>query len=151
MSKHTTSNTPPQITDKATILGIDYGTRQIGLALLHLPMGVATPLDVIRSKNEKPNWQAIESALKEWQPDHALIGLPLNMDGTESEMSARTRRFGRQLEGRFGLANTMVDERLSSAEARERLEDQGGSHYKDRPTDAIAAQLLLEQWLNEHS
>jgi len=135
-----------------TILGIDYGQKQIGLAILSRPVDIATPLTVIRGRNLKPDWQALENIIQEWCPVLCVIGLPLNMDESESELSRQSRRFARQLEGRFGqlyhFTTTLQDERLSSVEAKDLLsENKKSKEYKARPADSLAAKIILESWL----
>ena len=80
--------------------------------------------------------------LEEWKPARLVVGLPLNMDGTPSEMSARAERFARRLEGRFNLRCELMDERLSSFEARGLIADSG----REASTDSVAACLVLESW-----
>ena len=76
------------------------------------------------------------------------MGLPLNMDGSDSDMSARAAKFSRRLEGRFGVKVELVDERLSSFEAKQLLRETGHTgNYKESPADALAAQLILQSWL----
>jgi len=88
--------------------------------------------------------------LREWQPDLVLVGLPLNMDGSDSELCPRARKFANRIHGRFGVPIQMVDERLSSFEAKgEHLASGGSRHYKSDPVDAIAARIILQDWLNE--
>ena len=89
--------------------------------------------------------------MKEWQPDLVLVGLPLNMDDSESELSARARKFANRLHGRFGVKVEMVDERLSSFEAKSEVMERGGSRdYKNNPVDSIAARLILESWFERN-
>ncbi|WP_020210994.1 Holliday junction resolvase RuvX [Gilvimarinus chinensis] len=134
----------------AAILAFDYGTRSIGVATGHSKTRMASPLTELRARDGIPNWDDIQKLLDEWQPDLILVGLPLNMDGSESELSKRARKFGNRLHGRFGLTVEMVDERLSSFEAKAEHRAAGGSsHYKSDPVDAIAARLILETWLNQ--
>ena len=90
----------------------------------------------------------IEKILSEWKPDLVLVGLPLNMDDSESELSTRARKFANRLHGRFGVRVEMVDERLTSFEAKGEVMSRGGSRdYKHNPVDSIAARLILESWL----
>jgi putative Holliday junction resolvase len=94
-----------------------------------------------------PDWTAIQNLIDQWQPDLLLIGLPLNMDGTESEMAARAKKFSRRLEGRFQLPCVMMDERLSSFEAKSLVTEDGSwRDYGKEPVDSIAAKLILESW-----
>ena len=93
-------------------------------------------------------FEAIAKLIHEWQPARLVIGLPLSLDGAEHEMTVRCRRFANQLHGRYGLPVTLVDERLSSAEAEDRLNDAGLQGWrKQKPRlDSAAAQILLLQY-----
>ncbi len=108
----------------------------------------ANPLTVFKARDGIPDWGQIQKILEEWQPDQVLVGLPLNMDGTESEFCARARKFARRLHGMFGLQVGMVDERLSTFEAKQQ---QGGSitSYRDHPVDDLAAVIILQTWLSD--
>lgn len=133
-----------------TLLAFDYGTRNIGVAVGQTATGSASALTELRARDGIPNWDDIKRLLDEWQPDLVLVGLPLNMDGSENDFCKRARKFGNRIHGRFGHAIEMVDERLSSFEAKEEHLAAGGStHYRDDPVDAIAARIILESWLNE--
>lgn len=142
-----------------TIIGIDYGLKQIGIAVLSRPVDIATPLTVILCRKNKPDWQALENVLREWQPSRCIIGLPVNMDGSESDFSRQCRRFAAKLEGRLGstlgFAVELHDERLSSMEAKNLLAENPGSsgaaNYKMRPADSLAAKVILESWLEQSS
>lgn len=131
------------------IFGFDYGLSQLGVALLQLPLAIITPMSIIRCRDGKPDWEAVEQLVEEWQPDCCVVGLPLNMDGSEGPITPRAQKFARQLHGRFGLNVDHADERLSSVEAKERLYIGGKTNYKKRPADSIAAQVILETWLHE--
>ena len=134
-----------------TAIGFDYGLRQIGVAIGNRELGTCQPLTVIRARDGAPDWEAVGRCLEEWQPGIAIVGQPLNMDGTKSEMSHRAQRFARQLEGRYQLAVDMVDERLSSREAKEQAREKGHrGDYKRDPIDADAAAIILQSWLNDH-
>ena len=90
--------------------------------------------------------------IKEWQPHALLVGLPLNMDDSESEISRLARKFARRLEGRFALPVFMVDERLTSRSARELLADIGERRKGKLPSlDSTAAVLMVEGWLSAPS
>lgn len=132
------------------LLGFDYGTRQIGVAVGQTLTGTARPLKELRARDGIPNWEQIAALLSEWQPDALVVGLPLNMDGSPSDMSARAEKFGRRLQGRFQLPVHFIDERLSTFEAKQVLRDTGQRtpvSYRDNPVDSLAAALLLETWL----
>ena len=81
----------------------------------------------------------------------AVVGQPLNMDGSDSEMSMLAAKFSRRLEGRYQLPVTMHDERLSSFEAKSELREAGhDGDFQKSPPDATAARLILESWLREN-
>ncbi|SDU28886.1 Holliday junction resolvase RuvX [Halopseudomonas salegens] len=130
-------------------LGFDYGTRQIGVAVGQTLTGSAEPLTNLRARDGIPDWDEIGALIKEWRPQVLIVGLPLNMDGTESAMSIRAEKFARRLHGRFQLPVHTVDERLSTFAAKQSLRDNGQSpqSYRDNPVDSLAAALLLETWL----
>jgi putative Holliday junction resolvase len=129
-----------------TLLGFDFGPRKIGVAVGQTITGSATPLTTLRSLRDRPDWERIERLVREWRPSAAVVGLPYNMDDTETEVAPRARRFARQLEGRFGLEVHLVDERLTSIEARRQL---GKGAPSREVVDAMAAKLILETWLCE--
>ncbi|MBB3166920.1 Holliday junction resolvase RuvX [Simiduia aestuariiviva] len=135
-----------------SLLAFDFGTRNIGLAFGQTLTQTARELPAIKARDGVPEWAAIEALLKEWQPDLLLVGLPLNMDDTESELAARARKFGNRLHGRFGLPVVMWDERLSTREAKQEARERGHKgHYKSDPIDSIAARLILESWLSSQA
>lgn len=133
-----------------TIIAFDFGYRRIGVAVGQTLTGSATPLAVVPVSNQ-PDWQAITDIIKEWKPAAIVVGLPLAGDGGDTDMSKGTRRFGRQLHGRFGVPVLFEDERLTSFGAEERFVEarsRGEMRRKDAAfKDAIAAQIILENWL----
>ena len=132
-----------------TYLAFDYGTRNIGVASGQSVARSAVERTALKAKGGVPNWQEVEALLKEWKPDLVIVGLPLNMDDSESELAVRARKFAQRLHGRFGVAVEMVDERLSSYEAKGEVMARGGSRdYGKNPVDSIAARLILESWFN---
>jgi putative Holliday junction resolvase len=133
-----------------TLLAFDFGTKSIGTAVGQEITGTATPLAGIKARDGIPNWQQVEKLLKEWQPDLLIVGLPLNMDGTEQPLTARARKFGNRLHGRFGLPVDFQDERLTTTDARARLFDTGGYRALNKSdVDNLSAQLILESWFEE--
>ena len=114
--------------------------------------GTSQPLTTLRARDGIPDWTEIASLLEDWQPTQLVVGQPLNMDGSESELSRLAAKFGRRLEGRFQLPVAFMDERLSSFEAKEILREQGHrGDYREQPADSLAAHLILQSWLNETS
>jgi putative Holliday junction resolvase len=134
------------MSDIKQALSFDYGIKRIGVAVGQTITGTASPLQPLKAKDGIPNWQDIEKLIKEWQPDILLIGLPLNMDGSESDMSKRARKFANRLHGRFGKPFEMVDERLSSEEIKYDLRDQGIHDFGEHSVDGMVAKLLFEDW-----
>ncbi|MEN0038207.1 MAG: Holliday junction resolvase RuvX [Cellvibrio sp.] len=134
-----------------TLLAFDYGTKNIGVASGQTITRSANSQPALKAKDGIPDWNQIEKLLKDWQPDLVLVGLPLNMDESESELSARARKFANRLHGRFGVKVEMVDERLSSFEAKGEVIERGGSRdYKNNPVDSIAARVILESWMERN-
>ena len=136
------------VAEPRLVLGFDYGTKQIGVAVGQLITGQARELCILKAQNGVPDWQKVEALIREWQPDAIVVGLPLNMDGTPSAMSERAEKFARRLNGRYNLPVHMQDERLTTYEAKgQRLSEGQRGSYRDNPVDALAAALLLESWL----
>ena len=130
-------------------MAFDYGTRQIGVAVGNALLETSEPLTVLTARDGQPNWEALAKLCEEWKPDLLLVGDPLNMDGSVSEMAERARRFARRLEGRLGLPVRMVDERLSSFDVKQQQREAGhDGDYRRRPVDALVAQLILRDWLS---
>jgi putative Holliday junction resolvase len=129
-----------------TLLAFDYGDRHIGVAVGQSLTGTANPLETIRVSSAAPDWDAITRVVRTWQPDALVVGLPLNMDGSEQTVTHSARRFGTELHRRYGKPVHLVDERLTTREARTRLESEGRSLADDHP---VAAQIILESWFNE--
>ena len=126
-----------------TIIGFDFGTRWIGVAIGQTLTGKARPLRAIDSVD----WVAIKKLIDTWQPQRFIVGLPLNMAGEQQEMSDRAERFGRQLRGRFGIPAEMVDERLTTREAY-LLAIENTKRHSKTDIDSLSAVLITESWLN---
>lgn len=140
------------MTSQNVIMGFDYGTRKIGIAVGQLITKTANPIAIISARDGIPDWSEIEKLILEWQPAQFVIGLPLNMDETESEMSQRSLKFARRLTGRFNIPHHTIDERLTSREARSLHEShsstqRGSAGRSGNEIDDIAAQIILESWL----
>jgi len=133
------------------VVAFDFGLKQIGVATGSALSGIATELCILKAKDGAPNWHEVAQLLEEWKPDICLVGLPLNMDDTESQLSTRARKFANRLHGRSGMKIEFVDERLTSFEAKHVSRELGHKgDYKKAPVDALAAKLLAEQWLSEN-
>ena len=135
-----------------TILAFDFGTQSIGVAVGQTVSKTATELAPIKAKDGIPNWDLMQKLLAEWQPDLLVVGLPLNMDGTTSELAQRATKFANRLTGRFQIKSEMMDERLSTFLAKEEaMERRQKLNFQKNPVDSIAARLILESWFNEKS
>ena len=133
-----------------TLLGFDYGTKRIGVAVGQDISHSVTPLTTLPSQNDKPDWDAISKLIAEWQPDRLVVGLPLHLDGSIQPLTEKAQRFGNQLKGRYNLPVEMMDERLTSHEAEAELAARGGKVAK-ADIDALAAALILQSWLDQQS
>lgn len=130
-----------------TLLSFDFGTKSIGVAIGQQLTGTARPLAALKAQDGIPDWNKIEALLKEWQPDRVVVGLPLNMDGTEQPLTARARKFANRLHGRFGIQVDLHDERLSTVEARADLFSRGGFRALNKGSvDSLSAVVILESW-----
>lgn len=135
------------MTDYEQIIAFDFGTGRFGLAVGHQLTGTATPLAPVKAQDGIPDWSQIEAAITEWQPDALVVGIPLNMDGSISDMARRARKFANRIRERTKLPCFIIDERLSTAEAKTIHFERGGStDFKNESVDGIAAQLILESW-----
>ena len=145
-----TGNGPPVPCDGSAVrdgyvLAFDYGLQHIGVAVGQTISGTANPLLTLRAKNGTPDWRECTSLVAQWQPVLLLIGLPLNMDDSESEMSQRARGFACNLGQTTGVAIAMVDERLTTFAAK----GIASSAPASQDNHGIAAQLIAETWLNQ--
>ncbi len=127
-----------------TVLGFDFGEKRIGVAVGHTLTGTAGALKCLQARAKRPDWLAISQLIASWQPQALIVGIPVNLDGSEHPVAGRVARFCRQLHGRFGLPVHTIDETLSSVEANRHPEA-----VKQHGLDAVAAQLILESWLSE--
>lgn len=119
-------------------MGFDFGSSKIGVSIGQGLTSTATALTIIRAQDGIPDWDALDKLVSEWQPKVFVVGLPLNMDDTMSDLAKAATRFSRRLNGRYHIRAEMMDERLSTFEAKE----------FSGQVDAIAAKLILETWLN---
>lgn len=134
-----------------TVIAFDFGTKSIGAAIGQEVTGTARPLASFKAKDGNPDWQLIEKMLKDWLPDLVVVGLPLNMDGTEQPVTAQAKKFANRLHGRFGVQVELHDERLSTVEAKSGLFDRGGYRALDKGSvDAASAVVILESWFEQN-
>ncbi|MFZ5561662.1 MAG: Holliday junction resolvase RuvX [Pseudomonadota bacterium] len=130
------------------VLAFDFGTKRIGVATGQAVTGTAAPLPPVPARDGLPAWDRLDALLAEWTPEALVVGLPLNMDDSESELSRLARKFARRLAARYRLPVFMCDERLSSHAARGLLRDvQARRRGKLPALDSTAAVLIAEAWL----
>ncbi|MGB4497127.1 MAG: Holliday junction resolvase RuvX [Methylococcaceae bacterium] len=134
-----------------TFLGFDFGTKKIGVAVGQLTTKTANSLETLRSPNQTPNWQAIEKLIKEWQPAGFVVGISRQFDGTDNPVTPKMLKFCNQLNGRFNLPVHQQDESLSTFEAKQMLFDDVHVNATKlwAVQDELAAQLILQSWLNQ--
>jgi putative holliday junction resolvase len=130
------------------VLAFDFGLRHIGVAAGQTVTGTASPLVTLRAEQGKPDWQALGELVKTWRPQRLLVGLPLNMDDSDSEMTGLARDFAVKLQRRTGVRVTLVDERLTSREVREQYRS-SRSGRPDPTSHQGAAMLIAEAWLGD--
>jgi putative pre-16S rRNA nuclease len=138
------------------LLAFDFGTRRIGVAVGQTFTGSATAVGTLPARDGTPDWAAVDTCIAQWAPTRLLVGLPYNMDGSETTTTAACRAFGQKLARRSGLPVDYVDERLTSATAYDELRSERRSGTRSRrirpqDIDANAARVILETWLRERS
>jgi putative holliday junction resolvase len=132
-----------------TYLGFDFGSKRMGVAVGHLETGIASPLQTLRSVNQSPDWAAITQLIEEWRPAGLVVGISKQADGTDNPITPRMLKFCRQLEGRYGMPVHRQDE---TYEAKQMLFDEINVSTAKlwAVQDQLAAQLILQSWLNDN-
>lgn|SRR5690554_4049667 len=132
------------------VIGFDFGTHSIGVAVGQSITGTASPLSALKAKDGQPNWELVAKLLQDWQPEFVVVGLPLNMDGSEQPLTDLARKFANRLHGRFGIQVILQDERLTTVAAKEELFGRGGyKQLQKGKIDSAAAQLILEDYFHQ--
>ncbi|MGI1679329.1 MAG: Holliday junction resolvase RuvX [Cellvibrionaceae bacterium] len=134
-----------------TLIAFDFGTQSIGVAVGQTITQTASELPPIKARDGIPNWDIVSKLLQEWKPELLIVGLPLNMDGSESELAKRSQKFANRLRAKFKIEVTQMDERLSTYSAKEEAMDRRQTlDFSKNPVDSIAARLILESWFTEN-
>ena len=140
-----------KIETPSTLLGFDFGTKSIGVSTGQMITATAQPLAAVKANDGIPNWNIVEKVIADWKPDLVIVGLPLNMDGTEQPITQRAKKFANRLNGRFGVKIAMQDERLTTASAKEFIFSHGGYKALDKgKIDSVSAALILESWMENY-
>ena len=127
------------------IVAFDFGEKKIGVAVGQTSTYTSSPLQVIFNNHDKVNWNEISILLEEWKPELILVGKPLNMDGTDSEMMKKVDTFYKKMESIYDAKFEYVDERLTTFEARDILKENNVE-----TVDANAAKILIDNWFNKN-
>ena len=133
----------------STVLCFDFGEQRIGVAVGEHLLATANPLVTIDNESNEVRFEAISKLVKEWQPKLLIVGLPLSLDGAETSVTQLCKKFARRLNGRFNLPVMLIDERYSSVEASDLLNQSGikGRAQKEM-LDQVAAQTILQSYFN---
>ena len=144
----------PESSRPKLVLAFDFGRRRIGVACGDTVSRSAVGLEAVPADDAGPRWEVIAALMRDWQPDMAVVGLPYNVDGSDSTQTTAARGFAAELARRYALEVAMVDERYSTLEASARLKSARESGSRRRrvaksDVDAAAACVILERWFSE--
>jgi len=132
------------------ILGFDFGMKSIGVAVGHQFTHTARGITALSARDGIPDWDNISKLVNEWQPGLLVVGLPLNMDGTEQLMTAAARKFGNRMNNRFNIPVVWQDERLTTFEALDQMGIRSKMQSDKRSdVDKLSAQIILQSWLDQ--
>ena len=129
------------------ILGFDFGSKSIGVAVGQRITGTATPLAALTARDGIPNWERVAAIYQEWLPQLVVVGLPLNMDGSFQQITFAARKFANRLHAKFNIPVHTWDERLTTTDAKARLFELGGAKKLDKgKVDSVSACIIVESW-----
>jgi putative Holliday junction resolvase len=135
--------------ESGTVLAFDFGERRIGIAVGEHLINSANPLTTIDNESNEIRFATITQLINEWQPKLLVVGLPLSLDGSETEVTQLCKKFARRLNGRFNLPVIMIDERYSSTEASQLLNESGiKGRAQKTMLDQVAAQTILRSYFD---
>lgn len=138
----------------STVIAFDFGLKRTGVAVGNTLTGSATPECTLIAKDEQPDWEGISKLFDEWRPSQIVVGLPIELDGSENPLKKRIDRFCNQLNGRYNLPVDQENEQFTSLEAAGRLKQlrQSGrkKKVKKEEVDKIAAAIILESWMQKN-
>lgn len=131
-----------------TVLGFDFGKKSIGVAVGQEVTGTASPLHALKAIDGIPDWQKLQHVFDEWQPQLAVVGLPLNMDGTNQDITFAAKKFANRLNAKYRVPVETCDERLTTVDAKAQLFEMGGyKKLEKQKIDSASACLILESWM----
>ena len=132
------------------LLAFDFGMKRIGVAVGQSVTETARPLITLSAKNGQPDWASVTPLIKKWRPDALIVGIPLNMDGSDQPITQEARSFANSLKKQYNLPVFEMDERLTTKDAREQLFTEGGyKALQSGQVDQVAAQIILQNWFAE--
>lgn len=131
-----------------TVLGFDFGKKSIGVAVGQEITGTASPLNALKAVDGIPDWEQLQKVFDEWQPNLAVVGLPLNMDGSNQEITFAAKKFANRLNAKYRVQVETCDERLTTVDAKSQLFEMGGfKKLGKQQIDSASACLILESWM----
>jgi putative Holliday junction resolvase len=134
---------------RGTLIGFDFGSRRIGVAVGETTTRIASPLGAIEAEANEARFEQIGRIVDEWHPAGFVVGLPKHSDGSEHAVARLAEKFGRRLEARYNVPVMYVDETLTSAEAEASLKRTRTRPGSKSDVDALAAALILQSFLDE--
>ncbi|GAA0855753.1 Holliday junction resolvase RuvX [Aliiglaciecola litoralis] len=138
------------MTSSHTLLGFDFGTKSIGVAIGQQITGTASPLDALPAKDGIPDWDKIATIYDQWRPQIVVVGLPLNMDGTKQQVTFAAQKFANRLHAKFKIPVHTFDERLTTVDAKATLFEMGGYKKLSKgKIDSASACLILESYMSQ--
>ncbi len=136
------------------ILAFDFGTNSIGTAVGNDVTCTVRPLKAIRARQGKADEKQLDDLIREWQPRLLVVGLPLMMDGSDQFITGLARHFAKELRRRYGLEVRLIDERLTTREAKQYIFEQGGFRALARDkgaVDSLSAALILQEYFDNYA
>ena len=134
----------------STVLVFDFGLQRTGVAVGNTIVGTASAIETLQSVNSKPNWQGITKLIDEWKPAQLVVGMPKQLDGTDTPLNDKIIKFCNQLNGRYNLPVAQANEQFTSIEAGRRLKEvrQAGRKKKvsKEDVDQLSAVIIFENW-----
>ena len=134
------------VKESGVVMAFDYGLRNIGIAIGQNITKSSSTFYAIKAKEGVPDWIKLDSIIEEWEPSLFIVGDPFNMDGTKSEFQKKIAKFSAELKKRYEIELHMIDERLTSKEAKERIKDKANGIKDSANKHSISAQIILEDW-----
>ncbi|AJC49093.1 Holliday junction resolvase RuvX [Allofrancisella guangzhouensis] len=133
-----------------TLLAIDYGRARIGLASGQMITKTASPIGTVEAYDGKPNWLELDRIIKRWNPSDIIIGLPLDTNDLDTDITRDARNFAKEIQDRYQKNIHLINEAYSTREARWRLENVKNKKVSHIKVDALAACVILETWMSEN-